>query len=161
MFGWDFSKAAMTVFSRSSSTLAPTQPFSDTVVTFDAVSFLAEFGTEPPTIACDPDTRTTANSITVASKAPTASLLRINPPPWKHGAAPAGATMNWNGDSTAFQANLWCGENRPRVFKQSDFGLLLPRASAPPTPAARRLRSSARCRWRAGGHSGRRDACAR
>src|SRR6185436_11162269 len=103
MFGWDFSKAAMTVFSRSSSTLAPTHPFSDTVVTFDAVSFLAEFGTEPPTIACDPDTRTTAKSITVESKAPTASRLRIHPPPWKHGAAPAATTMNWTGTLPRFK----------------------------------------------------------
>src|SRR5580765_3320230 len=127
MFGWDFSKAAMTSLSRSSSTLAPTQPLSDTVVTLAAPSFFAESGTEPPTIACEPDTRTTANSITVASKAPTVSRLRIHPllswihsefqggKPLGHDQAPPRAASSHElvQNPTPFQVRLFSPESGP------------------------------------------------
>src|SRR6476661_4470649 len=150
----------MTSLSRSSSTLAPTHPLSDTVVTLAAPSFFAESGTEPPTMACDPDTRTTANSITVASNAPIVSRLRIHPPPnWVvrassrgkdplvfHGAAPprAIAAMRLKDDSTWFQVDMHHAESdeKAHLFKKIPLQI---RASGPPRLAARQPRSCARC----------------
>jgi hypothetical protein len=69
MFGCDLSNAAITSFSRSSSTFAPTQPFNDTVVTCDAVA--------RSVLACDPAASTAAS--TTASKAGNISRFLMLP----------------------------------------------------------------------------------
>jgi hypothetical protein len=74
IFGCVLSKVAMTSFSRSSSTFAPTHPFNVTVVT--AASPLA-FGPSRYVLADEPETKIAETSTTVARATPTVNRLRI------------------------------------------------------------------------------------